>query len=144
MQLHEDNRIIKSNHLLSLIILAISFVSCVSAGTPKLSGNSMDKVVEGKSSKAGVIGLLGEPEELLNLDKTTLDTYLARVLKTTVAEDMYPKGQYEVWNYSKWSYVAVDPVLVPSHEKSRVTLLIFNSDDVCIKKIYAEEGKFNF
>ena len=127
-----------------IMLLMTSVAACVSAGTVKLSENDFKKVIEGKSSKDEVAGVLGRPEQSLKLDKLSLDTYVKRVLSTEVPEDMFLDGQYEVWTYSKWSYFAVDPLFVPSHESSKISLLIFNSSGVCIKKFYDEEGKFKF
>jgi hypothetical protein len=126
------------------MLLMTSVAACVSAGSVKLSENDFKKVIEGKSSKDEVAGVLGRPEQSLKLDKISLDTYINRVLSTEVPKDMFPEDQYEVWAYNKWSYFAVDPLLIPSHESTKISLLIFNSSGICIKKFYDEEGRFKF
>lgn len=135
---------IKRKDLLLLILLMCSVASCISAGTPKLSENAIEKLTEGKSSKDEVITLIGHPEESLKLDKVSLENYVNRVLLTEVPEDMFPEDQYEVWTYSKWSYFAVDPLLIPSHESSKISLLIFNSNNICIKIFYDVQSDFGW
>ena len=133
---------IMKNRSLSLTVLLLALVvSCVSTGAPKLSEDKVKTIVEGKSSKDDVIKLLGHPEQSLKLDKINLDNYINRVLATKVPEDMFPVGQYEIWTYNKWSYFAIDPLLIPSHESSKISLVIFDSNDICIKKFYDAESE---
>jgi hypothetical protein len=104
----------------------------------------MNNVIEGESSKDQVLRLLGPPEQSLILDKTSLNIYINRVFPTKVTGDFILESRYEVWMYSNWSYFAVDPLLIPSKESFKISLVIFNRNDVCIKKLYDEENMVKF
>ena len=143
LQLYGYNSLRKIG-ILSILMILNLISGCVSTGTSKLSENEIEKVIEGKSKKNDIIRLFGHPEQSLKLDKMSLDTYIYRVLSTKVPDNMFPEGQYEVWSYNKWSNFTVDPLVVPSHEISKVCLLIFNSNDICIKKFYDEEDMITF
>lgn len=134
----EDNKIIKSAFLSALIILMGLIASCVSTGTPQLSANSIMHVIEEQSSKDEVLLILGPPEQALKLDQSSLSSYIHRVFPSKVSEDDFIEGQYEVWTYNKWSHFAVDPLMAPSYENSKVCLLVFNGSGICIKKFYDE------
>jgi hypothetical protein len=135
---------INNKFLLLSIILFGLITSCVSIGTSKLSENVMNNVIEGESSKDQVLRLLGPPEQSLISDNTSLDIYINRVVPTKVIGDFILESRYEVWMYSKWSYFAVDPFLIPSKESSKIGLVIFNRNDVCIKRLYNEENMVKF
>lgn len=134
----DDNKRIKSIFLSALIILMGLTNSCVSTGTPQLSVNTIKHVIEGESSKDEVLLLLGPPEQELKLDQKSLYSYIHRVFSSKVSDDEFIEGQYEVWTYNKWSHFSVDPLMAPSYESSRVSLLVFNGNDICIKKFYDE------
>ena len=143
LQLYGYNNLRKIGFL-SILILLNLIPGCVSTGTSKLSEHEINKVIEGESRKSDIIKLFGHPEQSLKLDKMSLDNYISRILSMEVPDNMFPEGQYEVWTYNKWSNFAVDPLVIPSHEISKVCLLIFNSNDICIKKFYDEEDMITF
>ena len=134
-------------HKTAYLAVATAFmalvVSCVSAGTPKLSEDSVGRIVDGETTKSEVLKLLGEPEQILILDKESLEHYIARVETINSADLSLPEGHYEVWAYSRWSHVA-GLVLFPSYETAKLCMLIINSDGICIKKLYVEENHMAF
>lgn len=118
-------------------------VSCVSTGAPKLSESSVRRIVDGKTAKSEVSNLLGEPEQILILDKKSLEHYIARVATINSADLDFPEDHYEVWTYSRWSHFA-SLVLFPSYETAKRCMLIINSDGICLKKLYVEESRMEF
>ena len=130
-------------HLLLHILLATLVVSCVVTGDSRLTGEAVAKIVEGESSKAEIAGLLGDPEQTLYLDKESLKSYINRVYSGEPPEVHFPEGQYEVWTYSRWNQAAV-LVLFPTYEKATACMLIFNGDDICVKKLYAEKSRLEY
>lgn len=118
-------------------------VSCVSTGAPKLSESSVSRIVDGETTKSEVSSLLGKPEQILILDKESLEHYIARVATIHPADLGFPEGHYEVWTYSRWSHVA-GLMLFPSYETAKLCMLIINSDGICLKKLYVEESHMKF
>jgi hypothetical protein len=104
----------------------------------------MNKVIEGQSSKDQVLRILGLPEQSLALDEKSLEIYIDRVFPTKVAGDFVPESRCEVWIYRNWSYFAVDPLLIPSKESSRIALVIFNLNNLCVKILYNEGNIVKF
>jgi hypothetical protein len=133
----------KTAYLAVATALMALVVSCLSTGAPKLSESSVRRIVDGETTKSEVSNLLGKPEQILILDKKSLEHYIARVATIHQADLSFPEGQYEVWTYSRWSHVA-SLVLFPSHETAKLCLLIFNSDGICLKKLYVEESHMEF
>ena len=118
-------------------------VSCVSTGAPKLSESSVRRIVDGETTKSEVSNLLGKPEQILILDKKSLEHYIARVTTMNPADVNFPQGNYEVWTYSRWSHLA-SLVLFPSYETAKFCMLVINSDGICLKKLYVEESHMEF
>ena len=118
-------------------------VSCVSTGSPKLSESNVRRIVDGETTKSQVSSLLGKPEQILILDKESLEHYIARVATINPAELSFPEGHYEVWTYSRWGHFA-SLVLFPSYETAKLCMLIINSDGICLKKLYVEENHMEF
>lgn len=126
---------------LSLAILFVTLVaSCVTTGDSKLTTGAVAKIVGGKTTKGEIEGLLGKPEQIINLDKESLENYVKRVSAGEPPEINLPEDQYEVWTYSRWNQAAL-LVLFPSYEKATACILIINSDGICVKKLYAEESR---
>ena len=118
-------------------------VSCVSTGAPKLSESNVRRIVDGETTKSEVSSLLGKPEQILILDKESLEHYIARVATKNPPDLSFPEGHYEVWTYSKWSHFA-SLVLFPSYETAKRCMLIINSDGICLMKLYVEENHMEF
>ena len=133
----------KTPYLAVATALMALIISCVSTGAPKLSENRVGRIVEGETAKSEVSNLLGEPEQILILDKKSLEHYIARVDTRHSADLSFPEGLYEVWTYSRWSHVA-SLVLFPSYETAKLCMLIINSDGICLKKLYVEENNVQF
>jgi len=126
---------------LSLVIFFVTLVaSCVTTGDSKLTTGAVGKIVEGETTKDEIANLLGKPEQMLNLDKESLETYVKRVSAGEPPEISLPEDQYEVWTYSRWNQAAV-LVLFPTYEKGTACILIINSDGICVKKLYIEESR---
>jgi hypothetical protein len=128
--------------LLTAVILA-SVAACVSTGTPKLSKAAVEKVVEGETTKDEIIHLLDKPEQMLKLDKESLENYIRRVSSEKPPDLVFLEGQYEVWTYSKWSSFS-GPVFLPGQENAKFCIFIINSDGICLKKLFAKEGRIGF
>ena len=133
----------KTAYLKVAIALMVLVVSCVSTGAPKLSEDSVGRIVDGETTKSEVSNLLGEPEQILILDKKSLEHHIAKVAAINSADLNFPEGRYEVWTYSRWSHVA-SLVLFPSYETAKLCMLIINSDGICLKKVYVEESHMEF
>ena len=134
-------------HKTAYLVVATAFMalvlSCVSTGAPKLSEDRVGRIVDGETTKSEVSSLLGEPEQIMILDKKSLEHYIARVTSINPADLSFPEGYYEVWTYSRWSNVA-SLVLFPSYETAKLCMLIINSDGICLKKVYVEESRMEF
>ena len=137
-------KISKRANTFVFILLMASLVSCVSAGTPRLSEESSETIVEGKTTKNEIVSLLGEPDQMLRLDKASLDIYIHRVLTEKPPENMFSEGQYEVLTYSKWNYFAVGPMLFPSQETSKALVLVIDPYGVCVKIFYEEDRRSEY
>ena len=126
---------------LSIAILFLTLLaSCVTTGESQLTTGAVGQIVEGQTGKGEIEELLGKPEQIINLDKESLDTYLKRVTAGELAGISLPEDQYEVWTYSRWNQAAV-LVLFPSYEKATACFLVINSDGICVKKLYIEESR---
>lgn len=133
----------KTAYLAMATALMALVVSCVSTGAPKLSESSVRRIVDGETTKSEVSSLLGKPEQILILDKESLEHYVARVPTRNPPDLNFPEGQYEVWTYSRWRHTA-GLVLFPSYETAKLCMLIINSDGICLKKLYVEESHVEF
>ena len=133
----------KTPYLAVATALMVLIMSCVSTGAPKLSEDSVGRIVDGETTKSEVSNLLGEPEQILILDKKSLEHYIARVDTIHSADLRFPEGRYEVWTYSRWSHVS-SLVLFPSYETAKLCMLIINSDGICLKKVYVEKSRMEF
>jgi hypothetical protein len=133
----------KTAYLAVAVALTALLVSCVSTGAPKLSESRVRRIVDGETTKSEVSSLLGKPEQILILDKESLEHYIARVATKNPADLSFPEGHYEVWTYSRWSHYA-SLVLFPSCETAKLCMLIINSDGICLKKLYVEESHMQF
>ena len=126
---------------LTLVTIFVMLVaSCVTTGESQLTTGTVGKIVEGETTKGEIEGLLGKPEQIINLDEESLETYLRRVLTAHPPEISLPEDQYELWTYSRWSQAAV-LVLFPSYEKATYCILIINSAGICVRKLYTEESR---
>ena len=130
-------------HLFLPILLMCFIVSCVSAGNPKLTEEKVGKIVDGKTSKDEVAEILGEPEEILKLDKESLENYLNRLAISDPPEISFPEDHYEVWIYKRWSHTA-SLVLSPSYEEAKVCIIVINSKNICVKRLYAKDSNLQF
>jgi hypothetical protein len=117
--------------------------SCVSAGSSKLSENNMEKIINGKTTKSEIAEILGEPEQILNLDKEGLENYLGRVGLSDSPAHGFAEDQYEVWIYNRWSHTA-GLVLTPSYEEAKVCIIVMDSKSICVERIYAKESSLAF
>jgi hypothetical protein len=133
----------KTAYLAVATALMALVVSCVSTGASKLSESSVSRIVDGETTKSEVSSLLGKPEQILMLDKESLEHYVARVATRNPPDLSFPEGHYEVWTYSRWSHTA-GLVLFPSYETAKLCMLIINSDGICLKKLYVEESSIEF
>ena len=133
----------KTAYLAVATALMALVVSCVSTGAPKLSDSNVRRIVDGETTMSEISDLLGEPEQILRLDKKSLEHYIARVTAINPANLNFPEDDYEVWTYSRWSHVA-SLVLFPSYETAKLCMLIINSDGICLKKVYVEENNMEF
>jgi hypothetical protein len=133
----------KTAYLAAAIALMALVLSCVSTGAPKLSESGVRRIVDGETTKSEVTNLLGKPEQILTLDKKSLEHYIARVATRNQAAVSVPEGRYEVWTYSRWNHIA-SLLLFPSYETATLCILVINSDGICLKKVYVEESQMEF
>ncbi|WDN91026.1 hypothetical protein BuS5_03998 (plasmid) [Desulfosarcina sp. BuS5] len=133
------------NHLrlISAILLTAFLAACASTGSSNLSKSTVNAFEEGKTTKDEIASALGHPEQMMNFDKKGLENYMYRVFLKKPPEDMFAEDKYEVWTYSKWSYVA-SPIPFTSHESHKNSIFIINSNGVLVKKFFGEKGKLSF
>jgi hypothetical protein len=117
--------------------------SCVSAGNSNLSAKNAEKIISGKSTKNEIVEVLGEPEQILKLDKEGLENYLSRVAVSDSPPLGLAEDHYEVWIYNRWSHAA-GLVLTPSYEEAKVCIIVIDSEGVCAEKFYENEVGLKF
>ena len=117
--------------------------SCVSSGSSKLSENKMETIIKGKTTKSEIADTLGEPEQILTLDKQGLENYLSRIGLSDVPQHGFVEDQYEVWIYNRWSHTT-GLVLTPTYEEAKVGIIIINRMGVCVERMYAKESSLEF
>jgi hypothetical protein len=139
-----NTKMVKNAFILLPLLLITLVASCVSTGTSRLTKNAVEKVREGDTTKEEIANLLGQPEQMLKLDKESLNNYISRVLLEGPPESTLPEGEYEVWTYSQWSYFDIGPILFPSSETLKFCIFVMNRDDICVKKFYAKQGELRF
>jgi hypothetical protein len=133
----------KTAYLAVATALIALVVSCVSTGAPKLSESSVSRIAEGETTERDISSLLGKPEQILILDKESLEHYIARLATRNPPDPSLIEGHYEVWTYSRWSHIS-SLVLFTSYETAKLCMLIINSDGICVKKLYVEERHMEF
>ena len=126
---------------LALIMLLIT--SCVSTGSSSLSSKNADKIVSGKTTKNDVVKVLGEPEQMLRLDREALENYLNRVEFGDSPPPHFKEGLYEVWIYNGWNQVS-GLVLTPSYEEAKLGIVVIDDRGICIEKFYRKESELRF
>ena len=124
----------------ALICLA---TSCVSAGSGNLSLKNAEKIVRGKTTKGEIGEVLGEPKQILKLDKEGLENYLSIVAFSDSPPLGLGEDLYEVWTYSRWSHVA-GLVLTPSYEEAEFCIIVVDSKGICVERFYAKQSSFKF
>ena len=117
--------------------------SCVSAGSSNLSLKNTGKIINGKTTKSEIVEVLGEPEQILKLDKEGLENYLGRVAVSDSPSLGFAEDHYELWIYNSWSHAA-GLVLTPSYDEAKLCLIIIDSKGVCAEKYYTKESSLNF
>jgi len=117
--------------------------SCLSAGSSKLTENNMEKIINGKTTKNEIAEVLGEPEQILNLDREGLENYLSRIGLSNSSSHDFAEDQYEVWIYNRWSHTT-GLVLTPSYEEAKACIIVIDSRAVCVEKMYAKESNWGF
>ena len=129
--------------LLWLVALMYIVSSCVSAGSSKLTENNMEKIKNDKTTKKEIAEVLGEPEQILNLDREGLENYLSRIGLSNSSSHNFSEDQYEVWIYNRWSHTT-GLVLTPSYEEAKACIIVMDSRSVCVEKMYAKESNLGF
>ena len=124
-------------------VLTYLITSCVSVGSVDLSSKHAEKIIPGKTTKGEISVVLGEPEQILKLDKKGLENYLSRVAVSSSPPLGFGDGLYEVWIYNSWSHVA-GLVLTPGYEEAEICLIVVNDKGVCVERLYAKESSFRF
>ena len=124
-------------------VLTYLLTSCVSAGSVNLSSKNAKKVIPGKTTKNEISEVLGEPEQILKLDKEGLENYLSRVAVSSSPALGFDEDLYEVWIYNRWSHVAA-LVLTPGYEEAEICIIVVDDKGVCAEKFYAKESSFRF
>ena len=124
-------------------VLMYLVTSCVSAGSSNFSVKNTKKIISGKTTKSEIVEVLGEPEEILKLDKEGLENYLSRVGVSDSPSLGFAEDHYEVWIYNRWSHAA-GLVLTPSYEEAEVCIIVIDSKGVCAERSYAKEGRLKF
>ena len=133
----------KRNLFMLLMIILVAFLaSCATTtGSKQLTKDSVDKIVEGKTTKQEVAKLLGQPDDIAYYDKKTVDEYIHRNFLTRPPEDKFPEDKYEFWRYWKFNdFSGLLPYTNRSVEES--STIVLNSKGVIIKKIYRKKTEW--
>lgn len=131
----------RSLFMLLMIILVAFLAGCATTGNKKFTKGSVDKIVEGKTTKQEVVKLLGQPDDIAYYDKKTVDEYIHRIFLKRPPEDKFPEDKYEFWRYWKFKDF---PGLLPYTNRSveESSTIILNSKGVIIKKIYRKKTEW--
>ena len=124
-------------------VLTYLITSCVSVGSVDLSSKHAEKIIPGKTTKGEISVVLGEPEQILKLDKKGLENYLSRVAVSSSPPLGFGDGLYEVWIYNSWSHVA-GLVLTPDYEETEICIIVVDGEGVCAERFYGKESSFRF
>ena len=124
-------------------VLTYLLTSCVSAGSVNLSSKNAEKVIPGKTTKNEISEVLGEPEQILKLDKEGLENYLSRIAVTSSPPLGLGEDLYEVWIYNKWNHAA-GLVLTPGYEEAEICIIVVNGKGVCAGRFCGKESSFRF
>lgn len=124
-------------------VLMTFVTACVSTGSSGLFRYNVEKIVEGETTKGEIAKQLGKPEQILILDRKSLENYLNRLAIKNQGEMSLPEDNYEVWIYKKWSHAA-GLVFFPSYETAKVCIIVINSKDICVKRLYVVESSLEF
>jgi hypothetical protein len=130
-------------YLSCIIVLVLLMTSCVSTGSSSLSSKNADKIISGKTTKNEVVKVLGEPEQVLKLDKEGLENYLSRAKFGDSPPPDFPEGLYEVWIYNGWNHMSA-LVLTPSYDEAKLGIIVIDDRGICIEKFYRKEAELRF
>ncbi|MEJ2364564.1 MAG: hypothetical protein P8075_19625 [Deltaproteobacteria bacterium] len=123
--------------------LTYLITSCVSVGSVNLSSKNGEKIIPGKTTKDEISEVLGEPEQILRLDKEGLENYLSRVAVSSSPPFGFGEDLYEVWIYNRWSYGA-GLVFTPGYEEAEICIVVVNGKGVCAERFYRRKSSFRF
>ena len=129
--------------LFCLAAIMLLITSCVSTGSSSLSSKNADKIISGKTTKNQVVKVLGEPEQMLRLDREALENYLNRVEFGDSPPPHFKEGLYEVWIYNGWNHLS-GLVLTPSYEEAKLGIVVIDDRGICIEKFYRKESELRF
>ena len=118
-------KIKKCAYLVVLLLTAV-VTSCSTTGAPMLSKGVLEKVIEGKTTKSEIANMLGDPQQVMNVNKKDLFDYWYQEFFYRPPAEMFPEDQYEVWTYMRWRYVSPPPPF-RSHESEKNGIFIINS-----------------
>ena len=124
-------------------VLSYLIISCVSAGSVNLSSKNAEKIIRGRSTKSEISEVLGQPEQILKLDKEGLENYLSRVAVSSSPPLRLGEDLYEVWIYNKWCQAAA-LVLTPGYEEAEICIIVIDGKGVCAERFYGKESSFRF
>ena len=124
-------------------VLTYLITSCVSVGSVDLSSKHAEKIIPGKTTKGEISVVLGEPEQILKLDKKGLENYLSRVAVSSSPPLRLGEDLYEVWIYNKWCQAAA-LVLTPGYEEAEICIIVVDGKGVCAEMFYGKESSFRF
>ena len=126
---------------LAAIMLLIT--SCVSTGSSSLTSRNADRIISGETTINEVVKVLGEPEQMLKLDKEGLKNYLSRVEFSDSPPPDFGEGLYEVWIYNGWNHLST-LVLTPSYEEAKLAIIVIDDRGICVEKFYRKESESRF
>jgi hypothetical protein len=129
--------------LFCLAAIMLLITSCVSTGSLGLPSKNADKIISGKTTRNEVVKVLGEPEQMLKLDKEGLKNYLSRVEFSDSPPPDFGEGLYEVWIYNGWNHVSA-LVLTPSYEEAKLAIIVIDDRGICVEKFYRKESESKF
>ena len=124
-------------------VLLYLLTACVSAGSVNLSSKNVEKIIRGKTTEREMSEVLGEPEQILKLDKEGLVNYVNRVAVNSSPPLDFGEDLYEVWIYNKWSHAA-GLVLTPGYEEAEICIVVVDGKGVCAERFYGKESRFRF
>lgn len=129
--------------LWALLCVMVVPVGCSRSGNVLLDQSSVDRIVEGETTREEIKAMLGKADTITTgFRKSSVDNFLRTKFLIEPEESNLAEDDYVIWSYF---YAASGTVpipilggLLPKRPVRRDLTLIINSQRVCVYKVYQE------